>query len=149
MDHMVLQGGGCSFVTAWKVSVFGVILELFCIFPHLDWLQSECGKTRTRITPNTDTFHAVLCCFECFVLIKVSCRKTNFIYVKNMPEKLACHVKLTYSTTKTHWNWYKMVCHGMLKSLTHIKCWGGDFENFYLLLLNRLCFKSRFNFLPS
>ena len=22
-------------------------------------IQSECGKTRTRITPNTDTFHAV------------------------------------------------------------------------------------------
>ena len=27
-------------------------LELF-------WSQSECGKIRTRITPNTDTFHAV------------------------------------------------------------------------------------------
>ena len=36
-------------------------------FPHLDWLRrdtslcihSECQKMRTRITPNTDTFHAV------------------------------------------------------------------------------------------
>ena len=23
-------------------------------------IQSECGKIRTRITPNTDTFHAVM-----------------------------------------------------------------------------------------
>ena len=47
---------------AWKVSVFGVILVH--IFQHLDWMwteciQSECGKMRTRITPNTDTFYAV------------------------------------------------------------------------------------------
>ena len=33
-----------------KVSVFGVILVR---------IQSECGKIRTTITPNTDTFHAV------------------------------------------------------------------------------------------
>ena len=25
-----------------------------------DTIQSKCGKVRTRITPNTDTFHAVL-----------------------------------------------------------------------------------------
>ena len=37
-------------ITAWKVSVFGVILVF--IFPHLDWM-------RTRITPNTDTYYAV------------------------------------------------------------------------------------------
>ena len=56
------------------MSIFGVILV--CIFPHSDWIrrdtdwirrdtpyllriQSECGKIRTRITPNTDTFYAV------------------------------------------------------------------------------------------
>ena len=33
-------------ITAWKVSVFGVVLVP--IFPHLDW-----------ISPNTDTFYAV------------------------------------------------------------------------------------------
>ena len=46
-----------------KVPVFGVILVR--IFPHLDWIrrdtslciQSKCGKTRTRITPNTNTFY--------------------------------------------------------------------------------------------
>ena len=38
--------------------------RLICIFPHLDWipisfrLQPECGKMRTRKTPNTDFFHA-------------------------------------------------------------------------------------------
>ena len=37
--------------TAWKLSIFGVILVR--IFPHLDWLQ-------TRITPNTDNFYAVI-----------------------------------------------------------------------------------------
>ena len=25
-------------------------------------IQSECGKLQTRITPNTDTFHAILAC---------------------------------------------------------------------------------------
>ena len=37
-------------MTASKVSVFEVILVR---------IQSECGKIRTRITPNTDTFYAV------------------------------------------------------------------------------------------
>ena len=42
-----------------KVSIFGVILDR--IFPHADWIriQTECGKMRTRITPNMDTFHPV------------------------------------------------------------------------------------------
>ena len=49
------------------MSVFGVILVR--IFQHSDWIrrdslslhiQSECGKIVTRITPNTDTFYAVL-----------------------------------------------------------------------------------------
>ena len=33
--------------------ILKVITELLCI-------QSECGKIRTRITPNTDIFYAVL-----------------------------------------------------------------------------------------
>ena len=47
---------GCSHhwhkkqVTAWKVSIFGVILVR---------IQSKCGKIRTRITPNIDNFYAV------------------------------------------------------------------------------------------
>ena len=54
------------FYTAWKVSVFGVLLVR--TFPHLAEyshsvslrIQSECGKIRTRKTPNKDTFLAVL-----------------------------------------------------------------------------------------
>ena len=37
--------------TAWKVFVFGVILIR---------IQSEFGKIRTKITPNTDMFYVVL-----------------------------------------------------------------------------------------
>ena len=37
-------------LTARKVSAFGVILVR---------IQSECGKLRTKINPNTDTFYAV------------------------------------------------------------------------------------------
>ena len=56
-------------ITAWKVSVFGVILVR--IFPHLGLIridtlyQSECGKIWTRITPNTNTFYTVYMCV-CF-----------------------------------------------------------------------------------
>ena len=48
------------------MSLFGVILVL--IFPHLDWIRSECRKMRTRITPNTDTFYAV----------QIKCVQLNF-----------------------------------------------------------------------
>ena len=45
------------------MSLFGVILVR--ILPHSRYyvslcIRSECGKIRTRITPNKDTFHAVL-----------------------------------------------------------------------------------------
>ena len=44
---------------AQNVFLFGVILVL--IFPHYSVslpIQSKCRKTRTRITPNIDIFHA-------------------------------------------------------------------------------------------
>ena len=46
------QENSCSrvFLTAWKVSVFGVFLIR---------IQSECSKIRTRKTPYTNTFLAV------------------------------------------------------------------------------------------
>ena len=37
--------------TAWKISLFGIFLVR---------INSECGKIRSRKTPNTDTFHEVL-----------------------------------------------------------------------------------------
>ena len=40
--------------SAQKVSVFGVILVR---------IQSKCVKMKTRITPNTSTFHAVVITF--------------------------------------------------------------------------------------
>ena len=51
----------CDTCTAKKVQaqhfpVFGLNTERYSLSCRI---QSECGKTRTRITPNTDTFHAV------------------------------------------------------------------------------------------
>ena len=36
--------------------MFGLNTERYSVSLHI---QSECGKIRTRITPNTDTFYAV------------------------------------------------------------------------------------------
>ena len=36
---------------------FGLNTERYSVSLHI---QSECGKIRTRITPNTDTFYAVI-----------------------------------------------------------------------------------------
>ena len=56
----------CKPISAWKVSVFGVILvripafplntERYSVFLHI---QSKCTKIRNWKTSNTDTFHAV------------------------------------------------------------------------------------------
>ena len=62
--HPVIKKKTSQNQTAWKVSVFGIILVR--IIPHSDWIevshriQPECRKMRTRIAPNTDTFYAVL-----------------------------------------------------------------------------------------
>ena len=63
-------------ITAWKVSVFGVILVR--IFSYSHWIgvslriQSKCGKIRTRITPNTDTFYAVYApSFHCVMVLNM------------------------------------------------------------------------------
>ena len=52
--------------TVWKVSVFGLFLVLFFVFGLNTErcrvslrIKSECGKIRTRKTPNTDTFYAM------------------------------------------------------------------------------------------
>ena len=37
-------------------SAFGLNTERYSVYLHI---QSECGKVRTRITPNTDTFYVV------------------------------------------------------------------------------------------
>ena len=60
--------------TAWKVSDFGVFLAR--VFPHLDWIRSdtllihsECRNIQTRITANSDNFHAVSHRSKYFLLI--------------------------------------------------------------------------------
>ena len=59
------------------MSVFGVILVR--IFPDSDWkqrvslrIQSECGKMPTRVTPNTDTFHAVYVWSNFFIIVNLN-----------------------------------------------------------------------------
>ena len=88
--------------------VFGVILV--CIFPHLDWIlrysvslriQSECGKMRTRITPNTDTFHAVWVArkkifFELLVNIANVSMRPNFILIVFFENQSALLVSFEY-----------------------------------------------------
>ena len=68
-----IHQGPCQNLTAWKVSVFGVILVR--IFPHLDW-----------ITSNTDTFCAlfILLAVNCFhrkALLKVLFRVLNTVNI--------------------------------------------------------------------
>ena len=45
-------------------------------------VQSECGKIRTRKTPNTNTFHAVMICDNIFVVPRSALQKcfTRFSY---------------------------------------------------------------------
>ena len=50
-EDSVLYNYNRNICAAWKVPVFGNILVR---------IQSKCGKIRTRITLNTDTFYAVL-----------------------------------------------------------------------------------------
>ena len=54
-------------------------------YPYSKFFWSECGKIRTRKTPNTDTFHAVyfaiiatkMCNRVCRFLLKMYIKKTN------------------------------------------------------------------------
>ena len=46
-----------SFYRSYFLSAFGLNKERYGVFIRI---QSEYGKTRTRKTPNTDIFHAVL-----------------------------------------------------------------------------------------
>ena len=85
---------GFFYVTAWKMSIFGVFLVH--IFPHLDWIrrdteyyvsfriQSKSAKIRARKTPNTDTFHAV--CFITFSSYPCIPRKP-YIFVRTRLKK--------------------------------------------------------------
>ena len=51
-------------------------------------LQSECGKMLTRITPNTDTFHAVIVIVSIIMImnreIKMILHQSIFHFLRNM-----------------------------------------------------------------
>ena len=68
-----MKGSGFHCV---KMSIFGFIL--IRIFPHSNFLriQSKCGKIRTRITPNTDTFYAMFV-FDSADLLHCKCHKIS------------------------------------------------------------------------
>ena len=67
-ENVKKSARNCGYVFCVKVSVLGVFLVR--IFWYWDWIrtrysvflriQSECGKMRTRKTPNTDTFNSVV-----------------------------------------------------------------------------------------
>ena len=57
IEHIKQRRKKGLLATAWIVPVFEVFLVPF--FQHLDHIFPECGKIRTRKTPNTDIFHAV------------------------------------------------------------------------------------------
>ena len=63
-------------VTAWKVSVFGVFLVR---------IQSECGKIRTRKTPNIYTFFAVGRSSNLFTFFSLSNPNTNMSNIRSRP----------------------------------------------------------------
>ena len=96
----IYQKGNSSFLILWKLVVKeifeGDVFLFHCVkcvrirsysgpyFPAFRLnterygvsllIQSECGKIRTRITPNTDTFHAVVVSCNCPVIaITVVC----------------------------------------------------------------------------
>ena len=53
-------------------------------------IQSECGKIRTRITPNTDTFYAVKCSFPS--RHEMSLRDLNQISIEKTSQRPLRHI---------------------------------------------------------
>ena len=97
--------------TAWKVSVFGVILAR---------IQSECGKIQTRITPNMDTLYAVL---DMFYEVCLFWFCTSFSV--KLPSIIACNIVVMSGLMLLTATWIR-ICSGVsptltafFKSLTH------------------------------
>ena len=105
------------YLTAWKMSVFGVFLVR--IFPHSGWIrrftQSECGKIRTRKTPNTDTFYAVFNSnpfhAKCLnFILPGNLRKPEMVILGDIERKnfiknvFTCYCKPLYNKIAPFWN---------------------------------------------
>ena len=96
--------------TAWKVSVFGVILVRFSrIFPHSDWIRIDtysirmrenAGKMRSRITPNTGNFYVVF--NVSFGLIDHNISHTNAVFLEFTCRVISILIKIT---TQKLWIW--------------------------------------------
>ena len=94
-----------STYTAWKVSKYGVFSGPYFSAFGLNTerygvslrIQSECGKMQTRITPNTDTFYAVLP----FLYIKTGFYIKQFLGANTTADdvaKLSYHLQLSWFT---------------------------------------------------
>ena len=80
--------------TAWKVSVFRVFLL------HI---QSKCRKRRTKRTPNTDNFHAVLFITKLFTCV-YGLKWTKKLW-KIQKRKKRCH-SLNFTTWLNYFDYF-------------------------------------------
>ena len=101
--------------TAWKVSVFGVILVH--VFPHVHSIrrdtESESGKIRTRKTPNTDTFYIMKRLKSVSICHLWHPRNKYFIHSRNPSENILQNFGLSVtnlSQTKKGIVSYKIKC---------------------------------------
>ena len=70
-------------------------------FPYSEFFWSECGKIRTRKTPNTNTFYTVLFTFGNFFIAHKESLKEKFIFVRSVLQSLVNPVQeITQSTQK-------------------------------------------------
>ena len=108
VKKVVLMRVTTSLYSVWKVSIFGVILVR--IFPHSDWIrrdteylriQSECGKMRSRITPNTDAFYTVFTQW----FNDVMCTKNFYLFYCNPKEKDHIRRKINSKKIKIVYIW--------------------------------------------
>ena len=67
--------------------LFGLNLERYSVSLCS---QSECGKMRTRITPNADTFYAVCCAISKIIIA--------FLVGKNFCQYFRCHVNFYFAS---------------------------------------------------
>ena len=69
-------------------------------------IQSECGKMRTRITPNTDTFHAVTCLPVIWKVVALV-----------LPWKIFPGDRLKYSDLIFFWDDFQRLCSSFFEKL--------------------------------
>ena len=107
--------------------------ELFwSTFSRIWTEQSECGKMRTRITPNTDTFYAVIIAWQVFFLL-MDTNKNNLGINTSVFFSIQADSKLH----KRLWSWRAY----LLAYLFQCSCWQqcvrrNFFSEFWALLFS-------------